>query len=660
MVRRYDLSSLTWKLAGFIPYDWHFKNYPALDAVFPDVPIVPARVPGSVQCALREAGVIPDWNEGLAARACEWVENRHWVFETHLPAEWLADGDALRLVCSGLDYSGWVALDGKVIGEFTGSLVPHVFTLTPHVASTVPVATRRLQIAFDCPPRWLGQLGYTSRMKEWKPRFNYTWDWVSRIVQTGIWDDIYLEASDGPTLDEVRCFTDYDTRGHIGSLTIHANVSSDAGGLVRLTLKQDDAILKRKNVPLSEVCKGYLWKDLPVRPWCPNGHGDQPLYTVIVNLIASDGSMLDSETRRVGFKRVAWRPCEGAPDGADPWVCVVNDVPIFLQGVNWSPIRPNFADVTEADYRKRLERYRDMGCTILRVWGGAFLEKEWFYDLCDEMGLLVWQEFPLSSSGLDNWPPEDDQTAEDLAEIAESYILRRQHHVSLLLWCGGNELLGGPDGSIVGAERSVDASHPVIGRLRAVVAERDPTRRFLPTSPSGPICVVKDENIGKGLHWDMHGPWKPEGALSEGWKRLWVRDDAFMHSEVGAPGASSADMIRRYRGDLPDFPASGENPLWGRTSWWIEWDACVKELGREPLSLEEYVGWSQERQRQALAIAARTSRERFPRCGGFIVWHGHDCFPCTANTAILDFDGNPKPAAEALAAVFKQPLPAQR
>ena len=119
---------------------------------------------------------------------------------------------------------------------------------------------------------------------------------------------------------------------------------------------------------------------------------------------------------------------------------MVNDAPVFLQGVNWTPIRTTFADVSRADYHLRLSRYREMGCNLIRVWGGAFLEKSCFYELCDEYGLLVWQELPLSSSGLNNAPPEDAQSVAVLQTIALSYIQRRQHHVSLLLWCGGNEL----------------------------------------------------------------------------------------------------------------------------------------------------------------------------------------------------------------------------
>jgi beta-mannosidase len=97
-------------------------------------------------------------------------------------------------------------------------------------------------------------------------------------------------------------------------------------------------------------------------------------------------------------------------------------------------------------------------------------------------------------------------------------------------------------------------------------------------------------------------------------------------------------------------------PLWRRTSWWIELPEFIQEKGRPPQNLEEYVDWSQKRQAEALAIVAGELKKKFPRCGGVIFWMGHDCFPCTANTPIIDFDGNPRPAALALKEVFHQPI----
>ncbi len=138
-----------------------------------------------------------------------------------------------------------------------------------------------------------------------------------------------------------------------------------------------------------------VWRDLDVDLWWPNGYGDQPRYALVVELLDAAGDVLDRAERTVGFRHIAWQPCMDAPEDADPWLCVVNGQPIFLQGVNWTPIRPNFADVGAAAYEKRLKLYRDLHVNVLRVWGGAVLEREVFYDLCDALGL----------SGLAGVPP---------------------------------------------------------------------------------------------------------------------------------------------------------------------------------------------------------------------------------------------------------------
>jgi beta-mannosidase len=623
-IARHDLAALDWTLTGFTPFQWQFEKSMELgQELKSEIPPIPARVPGSVQLALREAGLLPDWNLGLNARQCEWAENRHWAYTTTLPATWWSAGQTVRLHCEGLDYAGWIMLNGREVGRFTGSFVPHRFDLTPHLGA----GDNRLQIIFDCPPRWLGQFGFTSQITEWKPRFNYTWDWTARLVQAGIWDAIRIEVSDGREVLPARCWTDGD-RLHVVT----------AGGRMRLTLADGARVLRT-----GEFVDTLTWDNLPVERWWPNGHGTQKLYTV--TCVPVDGG--ESRSWRVGFKAVRWEPCAGAPAGADPWLCVVNDRPIFLQGVNWSPIRPNFADVTEAEVRTRLETYRDLGCNVLRVWGGAVLEKESFYNACDELGLLVWQEFPLSSSGADNWPPEDPRAIDEMAAIAASYIERRQHHVSLLLWCGGNELQGDLEGGKTGCGKPVTNDHPLIGRLAATVARLDPSRRFLPSSASGPRFVADAKDFGNGLHWDVHGPWRGET------EEYWQRDDALFRSEVGAPGASPAAVINQYAGGLPVLPGSLANPLWRRVSWWLEWPEFLAEQGREPRDLEEFVAWSQQRQAVFLTRAVAACQGRFPRCGGIILWMGHDSFPCPTNTAILDFHGQEKPAALAVGKLFR-------
>jgi len=132
----------------------------------------------------------------------------------------------------------------------------------------------------------------------------------------------------------------------------------------------------RRYAPADEFARGCERTGLDTDLWWPNGHGDQPLYELTCELVDDEDTPLDEQTRLVGFKHVDWRPCEGAPEKADPWLCAVNGKPIFLQGVNWTPIRPNFADVTIGEVQDRLELYRRLGLNVLRVWGGAVLERK--------------------------------------------------------------------------------------------------------------------------------------------------------------------------------------------------------------------------------------------------------------------------------------------
>jgi len=642
---RHDMSQLEWNLTGWTPELWRLQKTAELgldaNAEISSVPVV---VPGSVQNALRSAGIIPDWNIGYNARLCEWVENRHWIYETAIPDTWLTKDMKYRLVCEGLDYSGWIVLNGKEVAVFRGSHMPHVFDLSNRLKEHGNI----LKIVFDMPPRWLGQFGRTSRIKEWKVRFNYMWDWTVRLVQLGIWDKLYFEVTDGNMIRELRCCAAANPGDSSGTLKVNGWVEG-AAAVISISLEQNGQILRTEELhPADFNLSGADW-NLPVDLWWPNLHGNQPLYRLTVKALDGDRQVIDCRERTIGFKHVEWKPCQGAPPHADPWLCSVNGKDIFLQGVNWVPIRPNFADVTDDHYRRYLTQYRDLGFNLLRVWGGAMLEKEIFYRLCDELGIMVWQEFPLSSSGVDDYPPDEPQAIQDIVAVTKTYIARRHHHVSLLIWCGGNELIT-REGD---AYRPVDASHPLVRQLQSTVTELDPIHRFLVTSPSGPTVHGNPGTFGYGLHWDIHGPWRPERGLEE-WRQYWLNDDALFRSELGACGASPVELIRKYAGDMNPLPINGDNPLWKRPiNWWLEINQFINEHNRHPVNVEEYVVWSQERQQQALCIAIKACKDRFPRCGGICVWMGHDCFPCAANTSIIDFEGNLKPAAKAIGMILK-------
>jgi beta-mannosidase len=347
-----------------------------------------------------------------------------------------------------------------------------------------------------------------------------------------------------------------------------------SGGIIELSLDEDRAVatvdvannavqdrrasLWSKSLTQEQFSGGAIWEGLPTALWWPNLEGSQPLYSFTCRLVDTQGIEQDRITRRLGFRHVAWLPCEGAPPEADPWVCAVNGRPVFLQGVNFPPLKSNFADLHRKDYEQRLRQYANLGVNIFRINACQFLEREWFYDLCDELGLMVWQEFPITSSGIENWPPDDDTAIAEMADIARSYITRRRHHAALILWSGSNEQQGDLDGSKVGMGKPCDLNHPMLRRLGEVVQELDPGRRYIPTSPLGPRAGANPSDFGKGLHWAVHGPNAGFETVAEA-EAYWSGDDALIRPEVYCTGASAAEGIRKYSGDLPVFPADFDN-----------------------------------------------------------------------------------------------------
>ena len=654
-----DLNTLDWQLIGWRPFSWRLaKRVETQSTATADIGPLPARLHASVQQNLLDAGIIQDWNVGLNSLACEWVEHRHWDFSATLPEGRLPKGETVHLEAPGLDYSGWVLVDCVEAARFEGALLPHCFDLTEQLGDG---KAHQISLIFEEPPREQGQIGYTSLSRFFKPRYTYSWDWCPRIVPVGVWEPAALKTGPDALCEVSRVDAALARNNQSGSVSATVHLGEGSGvEEVMLHLCEGEQVMAETAVAVSSGTATLVLENVSVNPWFPNGIGAQPLYEVRVSGRDVSGACIWRDSRMVGFRRVEWQPCEGAPEDAEPWLCVVNDVPVFLQGANWVPPKAVYHDAAREDYEKLIALYKEMGTTMLRVWGGGILEKHDFYDLCDRAGILVWQELPMSSSGVENCPPYEPEAIALLERIAKSYVQRRGHHASLLLWSGGNELTwGGPEDRT--GVIPVDYSHPCIGALKTLFEKEDPGRRFIATSPTGPRFCADAQDYGKGIHHDIHGPWGLggfEGATFEerlkAWRDYWEKDDSLFRSEAGMPGAASPECIARYADTARLWPPTGM--YWFHTaSWWIQWDLCGPRMSAitDPgTGMETYIQETQKWQAEAYGIAAKACKGRFPRCGGFIIWMGHDCFPCPANNSVIDFLCEPKPAYYALREVF--------
>lgn len=632
-----------WKLTGWWKNQWRLLSNMELGiSPISAVPTISAKVPGAAQADLMKAGMLADPNYGVDSTLGEWVNNREWFYDKEFSIPGDVQGEKFILCFDGLDYHGEIYLNGKKLTEFYGMFIPVEVDVTGIIRRN---ASNYLRVVFYTDPEVDGQIGYSSRIRILKSRFNYVWDWCPRIVPVGIWDDVYLKVYNYVRITDFFPKAAADVESKTGKISVNTEITADMSGEYEFIyrISQNGKEFMAKSVTENLVAaKQHVSHEISVKDielWWPNNSGEQPLYDIELTVISKNGRTCDRASKRIGFRNAEFVQNEDAPDGAMPYTLVLNGRRIFLRGVDWVPISPLYGSVTRDDYRNYLQRFKDMNCNILRVWGGAILEKKDFYDICDEMGIMVWQEFPQSSSGLDNTPPDDPDLLEELKKVSAVFIKRRRHHASHIIWCGGNELMWENF-------KPVNENHINIKMLKDLVEEMDPGKYFLPSSASGPVFVAKEEDFGKGVHHDVHGPWNYMGEPDH--YRFFNGDDSLFRSETGCPGISRLEALEKYRGNFNVWPPDERNHYWvHRGSWWLQMEQLTKLFGEWKDTGEEigqYVMASRFIQAEALRYAAEATRRREPASSGFIIWMGNEPFPNNANTSVIEYDGTPKPA----------------
>ncbi|MBC7287366.1 MAG: hypothetical protein H5T86_04830 [Armatimonadetes bacterium] len=649
MLRRISLSGSGWKLCGMVPDEAHAKRvwqnpYSAYPYQW-----VNAEVPGSVQLDLQRAGVIPDWTVDLNSRACEWTSERQWVYVRHFEKPPLRSGERAVLCIDGVDWQAEVFLNGQLLGPAVGMWQRHEWDVTEVLVD----GENTLVVILSPAPEQVGQHGHTRDVRHWKPRFAYDWDWCTRLIPLGITGDVELLIHSGARLVDVWARPQVAADLTTGHLVLSAETQTiDAGELmVEAVLNVHDKTISLRGAIDDGV--GRLDAEVKEPPlWWPNGIGDdrQPLTALTVRLV-DGGSVLDERSLTIGWRRLEYVHNEGAPANALPYTIVANGVRVYIRGANWVPIRQLYGAPWTSEYRHWIASAKAAGLNLFRVWGGGLLERPWFYELCDRAGVLVWQEFLQSSSGITNNPADSAEYVAYAREQAENMVRARRNHPALAIWCGGNELTDE-------AGVPLDATHPVLAALQDVVQRLDPDRLFLPTSPSGPVFFPDPKLAGQDRQHDVHGQWRWLGDGEH--QKFYASGDYLLHSEVGVEGAANLVSLPLFVSEPRIWPPDASNPVWvHHGEWWINREQLEQLFG--PLnSIAEFVAVSQILQAEAYRFIVEEDRRKAWRCSGTIIWQFNEAFPNTSCTNIFDYYGQPKPAYWALARAWARELVSAR
>ena len=620
-----------------------------VEAIGGDVPAflqgvsVPAAVPGCVHLDLMAAGLIPDPYLDSNAAECAWIGRVDWRYRTAF--DWDGPGAAeiasqqVDLVALGLDTVAAVELNGTVIGQTKnmhrsyrfdvaallrpgGNELSVTFTGAVTAADAADARDHRL---------YLGALGNPHPFNAIrKMACNYGWDWGPDLATVGIWRPLYLQTWSGVRIASVRPLVTVD--GRTGILDAHVELQRAPGMDETVTVEvqvagHDVAV----EVPAGRNDVEVQVEVPDARLWWPHGYGDQPLYPVGVTATAP-GRSRDHWQARVGFRTVELDTTND--EVGTPFTIRINGVAVFARGANWIPDDCFPSRVTRPRLAHRLSQARDANMNMLRVWGGGLYESDDFYDLADEMGLLVWQDFLFACAAYSEREP---LAGEVVAEAREA-VTRLSPHPSLVLWNGCNENIWGYEdwdwkGPLAGLDWGLGYYLQV---LPAIVAELDPTR---PYSPGSPYSMSQDIHPNDPNHGTMH-VWDVWNERDYPGYRDYVPRFA---SEFGWQGPPTWTTLTRAVHDDPLRPESA-GMLFHQKA---EGGNAKLTRGLEPhLALPESMPdwhWAMSlNQARAIRFALEHFRSWMGRCMGSLVWQLNDCWPVTSWAAV-DGNGREKP-----------------
>ena len=639
---RMSLSGSDWEVQGWLAHEWELIKNVKVDAgnldlaqvMFGETDWMPATVPGAVHADLVRAGVIADPYVGMNSRLCEWVHDRMWLYRKTFTVPVAFAGRRLRLGFEGMDYGGRVFLDGALLGRHEGTFIPVEFDITGKVAAG---SRHELLVMVDIPPYEPGQVGYCQQVRTLRPRFTSGWDFCTRLVNVGLWGDVWLEASGPVVVEDLFALPQQIERTQAvvhcsAALRCAEPTACDWRWQILRNGREVAAAQGTANLPAGRSPLGATVAVPAPELWWPNGMGEQPLYELRLE-VRTAKAVSHEATTRFGIRALRMVANEGAPAGAPPYTAEINGRRVFLKGWNWVPLDHLYGAIAPEKYAWFLDLVKRAGANCLRVWGGGIIEPEIFYRLCDEAGLLVLQEMPQSSSGLDNEPPRSAEFLARLRDTVRAALRARRNHPCLFAIGGGNELTY--DGL-----RPLDAQHPNLVAIRETLEQEAPHLAWFPTSPFGPSFDIRLNQVGKGLHHDVHGPWKYQGL--EAHYDLFNRNDCLFHSEVGAEACTRLESIHRFLRPDQVWPPRKENRAWlHHAHWWVQWNP-VTELFGEQREIGPFIAASQLVQAEALRYALEANRRRAFACSATLLWQFSEPWPNATATSVVDYYGAAK------------------
>ncbi|MGB3737355.1 MAG: glycoside hydrolase family 2 TIM barrel-domain containing protein [Ilumatobacter sp.] len=614
-----------------------------VDAEWP----IEAQVPGSVHTDLLRHGLISDPFMDSNELDVQWVGEIDWCYVAEFDVSFASlSCERIELVAEGLDTLATVSLNGVVLATTENMHRTYRFD----VREALHPGSNRLEIVFRssiveaCRRR--EDLGYWPSASFDEPyahirkmAASWGWDWGPKLNTSGVWRALSLETGCAARLADIRADVRVDERD-TGQIDVSVDLGAPAPDgettvALSLTLCGSDIATVDCVIAPGHRTATVTIDAGSVERWWPAGLGAQPLYDLAI-VLRNGEEVLDATKQVLGFRTIELD--ESADDIGHAFQFVVNGQQIFVRGVNWIPDDPLLTRVDASRYRARLNDAAELGVNLVRVWGGGIYESDEFYAACDELGLMVWQDFLFACAAY----PEDELLDEVVPEASDN-IRRLRSHPSLAMWNGNNENTWGHvdwgwpeqlDGKAWGERFYLDT-------LPGLVRALDPGRPYTQGSPSSGTTGSHPNSADHGTNHDWV-VWN-ETDHSD-YRRMVPR----FVSEFGWQAPPTRQTISEY---LTDDPLTATSPGMMHHQKALDGNGKL-ERGLRPFFdvPENFDAWHwamQLNQARAIRTGVEHYRSHRGRCMGTIWWQFNDCWPVTS-WAVLDSGGHRKPAWFAL------------
>jgi beta-mannosidase len=587
-----------------------------------------------VQLDIAKADSYPDWFVADNWQDYRWMEDEHWTYRTQFAKPELGDAEGLFFRSEGIDYAFSIRMNGAEIWEQEG-----MFTSVELDLTELLEAENELSITiFPAPKLHDSPEDRTQAAQSVKPAVSYSWDWHPRLIPLGIWDETCLEVRPWTHIAELELHYQLTEELDWATLALVADGEFEADLCYswQVTDPRGESVLDEAGE--WEGGRIHISDKFPLEYlWWPHDHGEPNLYTSRFELQDQAGNTLDVVEKRIGFRRVRLVMNEGAwvepvnfpkSRSVAPITLEINGRRIFGKGSNW--VNPEVFPglITRERYQEQLDLAKAANFNLLRQWGGSIVNKESFYELCDEMGLMVWQEFPLSCNNYEG----TGAYLEVLEQEAYSIITRLRQHPSVVMWCGGNELFNNWSGM---TDQSL-----ALRMLNAMTYKLDQKSPFIPTAPVMGMghghYVFRDWDSGEEVFQSM-----PKAQCTA-------------YTEFGMPGPSPVEVIKSFMPEDQLFPPK-PGTVWethhAYGAWqgntWLMADTLEDYFG-EAENLEELVANGQWLQGEGYKCIFEEARRQKPYCSMALNWCYNEPWPAAANNSLICWPNVPKPALYAV------------